>query len=247
MELARVVELDWEGGYGSGYIVAPGVVLTARHVLAGEHESLPPIGRKCRVRALGENPQQQRPDWGDAELVWPGDATLDVAVLHMSRRDLGPKLPRAGRPRPGAVEQIACKTVGFPLATAQKTKVDETYHLVAKINTGSRVEAGDLWLDVTSQPPKRPESWPGLSGAALFAGQVLVGVVRGYPGEFDGRVLYATPIAAVADDAAFCAALGQPCPLPLEVLYPEGDGPVQQKSRRPIYYNLPTQLPPNYQ
>jgi hypothetical protein len=49
----------------------------------------------------------------------------------------------------------------------------------------------------------------------LFCGEALVGVIASYPTEFDGRVLRATPITAVANDPRFCDALGWPCPLPL--------------------------------
>ncbi len=244
METKRVVEIKWEGGYGSGYLVAPGIVLTARHVLEVNKEQLPKLGRKCRVRAVGED-RSNRPDWHDAELVWVGKGELDVALLRTGTTDRTHRSPPFGT-SPSDAAEIKCRTIGFPLATAETPAGDDIYQLDGTIRTATFALSGELAVDVDSEPPEDPENWPGISGAALFADDYLVGVIKSYPRKFGGRMLKATSLAGLADDPAFCAALGQPCPLSLQDIVIKTDETLGPKTPRPVSYDLPS-LPPNYQ
>lgn len=246
MDTGRVVEIDWEGGYGSGYLIAPGVVLTARHVLEADQESEPNRHRNYQVRALGENPSTQRPDWDEAELAWFGNGKFDIAVLRVLHGEMH-GLTVFGRP-PDSAAQIKCRTIGFPLATAQSPAGNDTYQLDGTIATGTYAVSGELAVTVDSPPPEDPDAWPGMSGAALFAGDHLIGVIKSYSREFGAQMLKATPLSALANDPKFCAALGQPFPLPLEVAAVATDSAARAQPRppRPVYYDLPSR-PDNYQ
>ena len=66
---------------------------------------------------------------------------------------------------------------------------------------------------VAGEPTSTP--WAGISGAALFANGALVGVIVLDPDRFPPDRLLATPLAGVAGDEGFAAALGRPGPLEL--------------------------------
>lgn len=234
MDLSRVVEINWEGGYGSGYLIAPGVVLTARHVLQETDEILPELGLPCRVRAVGARGAVHI-EWDEAELKW-FHSTLDIAVLHTDTRDRSHKLPRFAK-LVQKVAKIACQAVGFPRAASTKG-MDDTYQLDGVIGAASYVRSDDLSVQVSSPAPENPENWPGVSGAALFAGDRLIGVVRSYPQEFGGRVLKATSLTTLANDPEFCAALSTPCPLLMDEVDGNGAGSVEPGLNRMLQLAL---------
>ena len=211
MDIARVVEIASEGSYGTGYLIGPGVVLTARHILMSARRHSPKLGDRCSVRAVGVD-RSNRPAWQSAKLVWMGEGEKDLAVLDMDARDLAHKTPPFGE-LPSAAVEITCRTVGFPLATGKTRAGEDTYQLDGTLRTGTYRFSGEVSIDVESKPPKDPKEWRGVSGAAVFAGDYLIAVIKSYPSEFDGEQLKATPVAAVADDPDFCKVLGLDCPL----------------------------------
>jgi hypothetical protein len=179
---ARVVEVysrDAAGKerVGSGYLVSDQVVLTANHVVDGLLVS--PTDQsgseRCEVRLLGSG------DWLPAQVAWHNPAR-DVALLRLTGHW---QLP-AGSPAPGwgrldGDEQVGCMAVGFPWAQARPDQVRDTEQLFGQIAPLTTVKAGRLAVNVVTAPPTaRPERtspWAGMSGAALFAGPYLVGVV----------------------------------------------------------------------
>ncbi len=87
---------------GSGYLVAPGLVLTARHVIAG--------ASAIQVRLDADRPgETTRP----GRMVW-SDEGIDVAVLSVPARTTEPVEPAAF----GFVGErdalVECSAVGFP-------------------------------------------------------------------------------------------------------------------------------------
>lgn len=237
-ERKRVVELEWEEGYGSGYLVAPGVVLTARHVLEAKGKPPPKVGFVCRVRAVGEN-RKKRPEWDGAKLMWIGEGEHDVAVLHTDTRDRIHEMPRLGK-LPDNAAAIECRAIGFPKAT--KTPAgDDIYQLDGIIRTNTFWLSADHSVDVVSTPPTDPKSWSGISGAALFAGEFLVGVIKTYPPEFSGKMIKAVLLDVLANDSDFCTALGQSHPLPLDkVRETESTAVPSVPIRNLIVYQEPT-------
>ena len=210
---ARVVEVyskdaAGEERVGSGYLASEQVVLTADHVVA-EIPALPTDlsgPEQCEARPLG------LPDWLPARVI-RHDKERDVALLRLATK---PQLP-AGSPAPGwgrldGDEQVGCMAVGFPWAQARPDQVRDTEQLFAQLAPLTTVKAGRLAVNVVTAPPGlRPEGdspWSGISGAALFAGPYLVGVVVVDPRRYGPDRLQATPISALAEDPGWWQAVG---------------------------------------
>jgi hypothetical protein len=194
--------------FGSGYLVADGLVLTARHIV--ERSSGP-----CQVRFVGQE------HWSDAAGVWRGMGACDAALLRIAQRE--PRAPaRLGRLATGA--RAECRALGFPLAQA-RGRVRDTEEIVGEVAPLSAYKSGLLTVSIAGSVPDRDSSghspWEGYSGAALFCGQLLVGVLTVDPVSFGTSRLKAVPVTAMADDLDFRAALGAPAPERLPALEDE--------------------------
>ncbi|MEU2874605.1 HEAT repeat domain-containing protein [Streptomyces olivoreticuli] len=219
----RVIEIyDPHGGaVGSGYLLAPRLVLTARHVVAdalpGEGPVSPP-GRsvtnqavwdlarhrpRCRVRALERT---GRSTFSDAVVVWwamHADAALLVTVDHSVPADYATNIPMwADLPSADPVEVTA---VGFPDADVN-AKVRESRQIKGVVTPLSGVKR-DQWViqvDGTIGDGARDSgsAWAGMSGAALFAEDQLVGIVAvdAAPQDLQRMQLWAVPARTFAAD-----------------------------------------------
>lgn len=190
---------------GSGYLVSDQVLVTARHVVAGLPVNDPAdAGQwRCEVRSLGQT------EWLPAYPVWPEvPQEHDVALLRLAAdwqaQAKGPT-PRWGRLE--GVEPIACTAVGFPWAQARPDQVRDTEQLFGHIAPLTTSKAGRLAVNVvTASPTVRPRAgspWGGMSGAALFAGPYLVGVVAVDPARYGPDRVVATPISAIGNDPSW--------------------------------------------
>jgi tetratricopeptide (TPR) repeat protein len=213
VDTARVMELytpvvEGSGGQvGSGYRVGPEVVLTSAHVVAGlpawpAGEPVPTdVGTPgvCWARPLREQ------GWVPAIVAWR-DEEKDVAVLRLAKA--GPPLPASSPPprwgRVDGQEQVAVSAVGFPWAQERPDRVRDTEQLYGIIAPAAMAKAG-LWAVtvVTAAPAARAGAspWAGMSGAALFAGPFLVGVVVVHPAHFGTDRGRSDPVAALLADA----------------------------------------------
>ncbi len=205
-EKARVAEVYATGAaggrVGSGYLLADGLVLTARHVVE------PSNG--VEVRPL------EATEWTPASLAW-SDEAADAAVL----RTKDP-LPAPGAP-PGwgvveGCEPVAVSAVCFPWAQARPSGVRDTEQLLGHVAPLSDAKEDRYAINVETSPPQRPDGssgWAGMSGAALFAGPYLVGVVVVDPDRFGPERVKATPVAVLADDDDFARLVGFPSLTPV--------------------------------
>ncbi|MEU0755683.1 hypothetical protein [Streptomyces albogriseolus] len=160
---------------GSGYRVTTDVVLTAGHVIKGH--------RSIRVR-FPHDPGREVP----ARLLW--ETGRVAALLVVLDDEVEPT-------RYGLVERrngrTFCEAVGFPLFKFRDSRRDSS-HLYGSINPMSNLLTGTLDVTVDNPPPELgqgPEStpWEGMSGAAVFVRDRLVGVVdRAYPLEGTGHL-----------------------------------------------------------
>ncbi|SNR82493.1 Tetratricopeptide repeat-containing protein [Geodermatophilus saharensis] len=206
MDVARVVEVyapatdgaGWE--IGSGYRISDELVLTAAHVVAGlplhppeSSVSDDPNVAGGKARPLG------RQETTSAVVVWR-DQDADVAVLRLAAD--APTLP-AGSPTPRwgrkhGTEPIAVDAVGFPWAQERPDEVRDTEHLHGFLASGTQLKAGLLAITALTSPPADRgggSPWAGMSGAAVFAGPFLIGVVIVDPGRFGPARVLAAPIA----------------------------------------------------
>ena len=140
-----------------------------------------------------------------ARLAWPAD--LDAALLRCE--------PRAERDTPVRWGQliasqagIACEAAGFPRSMQQDDGLRDVEHMRGEINPGTGRLGGRIYVDVASAAPQ-PGNWDGMSGAALWCGPLLVGVIAYDRAAFASRRLAAEPVARLIEDAGFRAVLGE--------------------------------------
>jgi hypothetical protein len=148
--------------------------------------------------------------WLPARRVWRG-ASCDAALLYVAAVDAGddPCLV-LGRLRGEA--RAACRALGFPFAQAKQAgAVRDTEDLAGEIAPLTALKSGLVTLHVAGSVPVADRSghspWEGMSGAAVFSGPLIVGVVVVDPAHFGTDRLQAVPVAAMISDPGFREAL----------------------------------------
>ena len=183
---------------GSGYLIADGLVLTAAHVLKNADGGPARKGDAAEVTLTGER-------WQPGVVAWV-DVDLDVAVVDARRDGQAPReLCAEGRIRWGKLagsDPLKWDAVGYPAASRADDQggrhAEQVYGRTAPI---SERQAGTLALTVESRPPAGGgSSWSGLSGAAVFCGDYLVGVVTTDPGSWERSLEARRAEAFAADD-----------------------------------------------
>jgi tetratricopeptide (TPR) repeat protein/RecA/RadA recombinase len=177
MELSRVLEVVCDRGtnvrerwsVGSGYLVSERVVLTAAHVVTG--------AESIWVRFGG-----QREFPAASLLVTPGE--VDLALLETTD---GPAAERptpcgtVARDVPGQIGE--CRAVGFPqfkeLRSEGGRRLRDSVQVDGYIPIAEGLISGFLTLRAMMLPRAQTgeSEWAGMSGAAVFARDTLVGVV----------------------------------------------------------------------
>ncbi|MEU6867600.1 trypsin-like peptidase domain-containing protein [Streptomyces sp. NPDC046876] len=186
--IAEVIVTTSAGGgrRGSGYRVGGAAVLTAFHVVAG--------AAAVRVRFDADRPGQ----WAaEAELAWSDPAT-DVAVLAFTPpAGAAPVSPaRFGRIGDDRHAVIDVHAAGFPLwkrrRGADGRQFRELHQADGTVAALSNLRTGTLEITVpvaAADPDPAVSPWSGMSGAAVWAGPYLVGVVaEHHRGEGLGRL-----------------------------------------------------------
>jgi tetratricopeptide (TPR) repeat protein len=199
-EPGRVVEVwapaDGAGTLGSGYLLADGLVLTAGHVVDRAR------GGDCEIRPL------ETRDWLPARRVWRGER-CDAALLRLPGIEAGPNREAVSRlGRLGGHQRAACRALGFPFAQAKDdAELRDTEDVDGEIVPLSAVKSGLLTVHIAGSVPIPDRSghspWEGMSGAALFSGPLIVGLIVVDPARFGTDRLEAVPATALADEPAF--------------------------------------------
>lgn len=198
MEWQRIVELhDRESGrFGTGYLLAPGLVLTARHVVDG---TLSMHARLLEPDADGLPGRIGRRQ--PTKVAWSGGADLDIALLVPGDSSVA-FLPGAS---PGIVARLAERgavrvdALGFPRAMDTPAHAD-TLHVEAVVSPWTGVRGASLLLDVKTARPDGADEWKGMSGSAVFAGDRIVGVVEAVPARLAEGTLRATRAGLLFND-----------------------------------------------
>ncbi|MFG2821533.1 hypothetical protein ACGFX4_19140 [Kitasatospora sp. NPDC048365] len=204
---------------GSGYLIAPRLVLTASHILMDDESR----SRWPEIRVRLGHPNSGTTLDAEVEKVWD-HPTLDMALLLLGA-DTGIEGPvRWGRPVGRA--PLRYEGLGFPLAGVVGER--EVEHLRGELPPLSSGSAHRYVLDQDPVPDARPDGrtpWAGASGAAVFCDDHLVGVViRAGQGFGPGR-LRAAPAHALTADSCFAQVLaehgaGLPCPVDIGAALP---------------------------
>ena len=157
---------------GSGFLLAARLVLTAAHVVDGElagpiHLSLPSVAASATGSA-----------------VWSGSAAgLDAALIELDRPLAGPPSAPWRSVRWGLTGQqpgISATAVGFPRVLRADDGQRVPDQVAGRVNPGAALgQRYDLNVE-GAHPLSRaggPSPWSGLSGAGLFCGNLLIGVL----------------------------------------------------------------------
>ena len=205
----RVVEIVLDLGpgpaeryrYGSGFRLGGRLVLTAAHVVAGAATA------GITVRGPDKVPCPA----GVVDGLAGDPDMVDLALLEL--RDPAAELPAPpvavvdrGAPVPVPVE--GCWAVGYPLFQEIRSGagvVRETTQVWGMILPGENLVGGLLSLHVTSAPralPPQQETlgktqWSGMSGAAVCAGERLLGVVSEHAPRRGESTITVTPLASL--------------------------------------------------
>ncbi|MET8630629.1 trypsin-like peptidase domain-containing protein [Kitasatospora sp. NPDC004669] len=181
MESSRVVEIRNAAREesGSGFLIADDLVLTAYHVAqpaaAGRSD--------LRVRRLRDGEDSAM---FEAALLWPrgpvdikANPSSDVALLRITdpawaAPGFAPAL--LGR-FPDA--RSRCSFLGFPRKNATRRYRDSGMVRDAPVEPLDSVRGGRFWIEVPDDGTARPDvsPWAGASGAAVWSGGLLVGVL----------------------------------------------------------------------
>jgi tetratricopeptide (TPR) repeat protein len=188
------------GSFGTGYLVRSDVVVTAAHVVPADSAFID-------VRVLGVF------GWRRANLAWRDDVA-DIALLRVSLHGQVDTEPvQFGRLTTGGSRPA--RSIAFPASQARReaqASVRDTEEVVGDLERVTRTKQGVLTFHVAravaTAPGKQASPWSGASGAPVFCGRYLVGVVREAPPEFNGYRLHVAPIQPALGDAEFRALLG---------------------------------------
>lgn len=212
MDVARVVRV-WAPALGkasSGHLIADRLVLTAWHATA---DASGDAGDGLEVRLfdpVGDG------DWVSARRIWPPQAPdvtarpgQDVALLEIIDPSwtvpagLGPvRFGRLADDKP-----MRCRAVGFPRSQVRPDGAGSTKDIQGRTEQLTDLGSGLLVFSVTNSASNRPGAWAGGSGAALYCGDLVVGVLIEDQPEYDGRQLRAVHLAELADGTDLVVAL----------------------------------------
>lgn len=191
----RVVQL-FPGGSadqpaGSGYLVGRGLILTAAHVVDG----------LASARLLIGHPEAEAHELTIDSRTATSDPRADIAVLAIDAI-LGPVPPAPWTRLDAWSADVAVTTLGFPQFNADADG-ERTPHAATGIaRPGVNVRGGSLRFEVDLVPGEdrlaRHGAWGGMSGAVLWAGGRIVGVITGHVGAPGVSVLSAGLLSAAS-------------------------------------------------
>jgi tetratricopeptide (TPR) repeat protein len=171
--------------FGTGYLVAAHRVLTARHVLTPGGD-VPPLGLVCQVRVWPCGPAEE---WVTGSLAWL-HPSRDVALVAVD--GLGVDLPPVGWGVVSGDQPVEWVALGYPVASLDEdNRVEEQAY--GRLAPSSAESTGGLALTVESRRPAEGSGghsgWEGLSGAAVFTGSRLIGIVTADPSRWEDSLV----------------------------------------------------------
>lgn len=185
------------GRIGTAYPVAPGRLLTAKHVLHPEKAT--GAIDVCWVNLDGAA-RTPRP----AEIEWEGGQGADAAVLRCEFPPgfaAAPDLISRAQPPPG----LEWSSAGFVKAGASKGPTPLAGEIQPLATDPRRDGTFELGVDYAATSA---EDWLGASGSPVFVGQRILGVVAFTHPTFAARRLTATATCHLLEDPRFRAAIG---------------------------------------
>ncbi|MEV4317084.1 tetratricopeptide repeat protein, partial [Actinocrispum sp. NPDC049592] len=198
MEWERVFAVAGPGGAGSGYVVAPRLVLTSGHVVAAK-------GASVTLFRPG------KPDVFTGSVVWFGSE--DAALVRIDGDTWTPMdgavaWGRSVTHLPG----IQCLSWGRADLAQRPGRAIDVAQPSGTLNPGDRIVGDRYVMHLNTPPPvptkNVPSPWGGLSGAALFCGDLLIGVIAMDLAGGQHAALEAVPVYVLLRDPEFRGLLG---------------------------------------
>ncbi|MDG6103039.1 trypsin-like peptidase domain-containing protein [Dactylosporangium aurantiacum] len=241
MDGRRVVQVrvTHDGGvrFGSGYRVTAGTVLTCAHLLAGA----------ATVEVVQDG---DAAGGAPARVAWRDDAA-DVALLGVDPGDPGePGLAPCGFARlPDGHAVVEVTAAGYPRWKLRRD-AGGTYRdlhvATGRVSTLANRRSGRL--ELTVEPPlESPDAavspWEGMSGAAVLAGDRVVGVVVEHHRDESARRLTAARVEPVVRGAGALLGLSGTAGLPLVSAPPvDGEPPLVEQLAGRVHAELDHEL-----
>ncbi|MCX4434524.1 serine protease [Streptomyces mirabilis] len=177
------------GRQGSGVLLTSKLVLTSSHVIKDAQ----------RVEAI--SPYADKPT--SCDVIWAGsESECDAALLRADQdlidTELADSIPALRWGRLATKKPLPdCQILGFPVVQRYNGSHLECEQLTGTVKAAAGLMRSIYVLDIDHIPPtsvgdKSP--WAGLSGAPLFAGPVLIGIVAKDPANRQHGRIEAVPI-----------------------------------------------------
>ncbi|MGW1073840.1 NACHT domain-containing protein [Streptomyces sp. NPDC002537] len=192
----RIAAVIGQHTQGSGYLLAPRLVLTAAHVAEGPTRVAVPGG----VGLV------------DCRTLWTRDDEKGDVALLLAERDLvAPEVAAAFEPVVwGRLKDLVwrdAQAIGFPQVARDVDDELDTEQLVGTLKPGSGLLGGRYVLDSAYGAPAAlaggGSPWAGMSGAAVFVGGLLCGVVCEDAGGWRHGRLTVTPMFRILSHPEF--------------------------------------------
>jgi tetratricopeptide (TPR) repeat protein len=201
------------GSFGSGRLIAPGLILTAGHVVDYPEREAPTSGG-WKVRLLRE--QAKDGAWAsppyDAQLLWRGADELDLALVQIGGQT---KPTPSVKPTFASYDQLGTiddtDAVGFPEAWSAGRGKLQDYRVRGALRLAARY-GPYAWSVSPADKPDDPQQWRGMSGAAVSnvgpdGNLYLFGAVQQVPANFSGGLLEVARVSDAFDEADFVSHL----------------------------------------
>jgi hypothetical protein len=184
---------------GTGYFVTSDLVLTASHVVPKDAQKI-----EVRVENGGEFLETELGAvWRDEQL----DAVLIRRRSGIVASDEVKWLDRA------LSDNAEWSSTGYPLAAQQQQDsrtVRKTAGLGGTLYAQGGGGQGIRQLELGVKDPPDSIGWSGVSGAPVFVGDLLAGVIKSVPDDFGGKRLSGVPADVLLDHPSFRLAIAPP-------------------------------------
>ncbi|MBL3802979.1 AAA family ATPase [Streptomyces sp. BRB081] len=211
----RSGDADQHHSLGSGYLIAPRLVLTARHAVV--ERATDALWPRVDVRVGHPGPEHGTRERRAATVCWMHPGGRDVALLLLEAPVEVPGAVRWGRP--GGTTPLPYAALGFPSAVVKADGRRNVEYMEGTLPplAGGAAPNDRYVLNQGPAPARSSDSeqaWGGASGSAVFCHEHLVGVVVHDDDAFENRRLHACPAYSFTDDPEFA-----------RLLQEYGDGP----------------------
>jgi tetratricopeptide (TPR) repeat protein len=190
--------------FSSGLLIAPGLVLTARHGVTAGGGVLPDIEVSLATGMRGAA-RLSEPIPGTA--AWLGKGGLDAALIELDDAAVPPGFLPGGLiwTEPAGTQPVAVTVTGMPSFAAEATGEQSEAETARGTLEPGTYAASDRYAVTVDAWPRNWQDWQGISGSPVICagGGYLVGVTAWSDKPFDGRRLTAVPVRALLADPGF--------------------------------------------